>query len=70
MSEWTEAHDGLLKRAQRAEARIAELEAALRDLVTLKDYRDWRGKTPEYLEKKPAVWLQARHALESAKDKT
>lgn len=41
------------------------LRKALNDLVALKDYRAWHGKTPAYLKKKPAAWQQARDALKS-----
>lgn len=44
---------------------VSTLRKALEDLVTLKEYRDWHGKTSEYLEKKPLVWQQARDALDS-----
>lgn len=46
-----------------SQVRIEVLSAALLDLITLKDYRDWHGKTPEYLEKKPLAWQQARDVL-------
>jgi len=45
------------------EERQQELTKALEDLVTLKDYKCWHGKTPDYLEKLPIVWQQARDAL-------
>ncbi len=60
MSEWTEAHDGLLKRAQRAEARIAELEAALRECKRLTAFTDGGYD----------IYAACNKALESAKDKT
>ncbi len=41
---------------------------ALSDLVALKEYRDWHGKTPDYLEKKPLAWQQARDALARVTD--
>jgi len=49
---------------ERLKAENARLRTALDDLVTLKDYRDWHGRTPEYLEKKPSAWQQARDALQ------
>jgi len=48
--------------------KIDQLAGALQDLVTLKEYRDWHGKMPEYLEKKLLVWHQAHDVLQTVGD--
>lgn len=47
----------------KAQERIEELEKALRDLVSLKDWKDEEGMTPEYLRRQPVAWESARKAL-------
>ena len=41
-----------------------ELEAALKELVELKDIKDSDGKTNDYLERQPKAWVNARKLLE------
>ena len=40
-----------------------ELRAIIRELLTLKWYKDTFGKTPEYLERQPKAWEKAMEAV-------
>lgn len=55
--------DGYLKTNKENKARIARLEAGLKTLVTLKEYKDTRGKSDEYLREQPVAWKNARDLL-------
>lgn len=58
----SEASLRLINQAKEIE-RLRACEAALKQLVMLKDYKDAKGKDDNYMEQQPRVWLRAREAL-------
>ena len=53
----------LWRQRDEALARLAQLEAALVELVALKDWKDKYGKDMEYQRDQPVAWEKARAAL-------
>ena len=56
---WFKAH----RRAAKLHRERDRLQAALDELVYLKDLKDAKGKTPEYEARQPLAWQAARRAL-------
>ena len=44
---------------------IERMDAALTELIRLKDLKDAHGKTEEYLRDQPLAWEQARNVTEA-----
>ena len=53
----------MTRQRDEALARLAQLEAALVELVAIKDWKDKYGKDMEYQRDQPVAWEKARDAL-------